>query len=212
MDEPLSFLDVARKEEILPYIKRLRDESRIPIVYVSHALAEVARLATQVVRLTDGRVSAVGSVETVLTGVDASAIRETRVTAHDDAAGLTALASRAGLLRLPRLARPVGAVVRIRIRAQDILLALRPPDMLSARNVLPAMVMEVSLKDEPIVEVRLDAGGAILLAQITRDAAHALRIEPGRRVHAIIKAAAVDRSLLGSGAFSRRPDDPLVDV
>ena len=71
MDEPLSSLDAARKDEILPYIERLRDESRIPIVYVSHAIAEVARLATQVVLLENGRVSSVGTVDEVLSHADA---------------------------------------------------------------------------------------------------------------------------------------------
>jgi molybdate transport system ATP-binding protein len=197
MDEPLSSLDAARKEEILPYLERLRDESRIPIVYVSHSLTEVARLATQVVMLDAGRVSAVGSVETVLTGVESSAILEARVTGHDDSAGLTTLQSRAGLLRLPRLDLTEGAVVRVRIRAQDVLLAVQPPEGLSARNVLAALVTEVRPPTGAISEVRLDAGGATLLAQVTGHAVRELGITPGLRVFAIIKAVAFDRTMLG---------------
>jgi len=212
MDEPLSSLDVGRKEEILPYIERLRDESRIPIVYVSHSLAEVARLATQVVMLADGAVRAVGSVESVLTGVDASAILEARVAGHDVAVGLTTLESRAGVLRLPQITLPVGSTVRVRIRAQDVLLAVRAPEGLSARNVLPAVVTEVGLKSDPVADVRLDVGGATLLAQITRETVHALGIEPGRRVYAIIKAVAFDRSGLGPGAAMSGPAGDIVDV
>jgi molybdate transport system ATP-binding protein len=199
MDEPLSSLDAPRKEEILPYIERLRDESHIPIVYVSHSLPEVVRLATQVVMLSEGRVTAVGHPEAVLTGVDSSVILEARVAGHDATVGITTLDSRAGSLRLPRLTLPIGTAVRLRIRSQDVLLAVRPPDGLSARNVLPAVVAEVSLKYDPVAEVRLDAGGATLISQITRETVDALGIEPGRRVYAIVKAVAFDRSTLGSG-------------
>jgi len=202
-DEPLSSLDAARKNEILPYIERLRDESRIPIVYGSHSIAEVARLATDVVLLSEGRVAAVGPVETVLTRLDllpisgqanASAVLETKVIGHDDTFSLTTLHSVAGTLRLPRLDLPVGAALRVRIRARDVLLAVRPPDGLSARNVLAAVVTEVASGTDPVVEVRLDAGGAALLAEITREAVHDLEIMPGRRVFVVVKAIAFDRS------------------
>jgi len=94
-----------------------------------------------------------------------------------------------------------------------VLLAVRPPDGLSARNVLPAVVTEVGLKENPVVEIRLDAGGATLISQITRETVDALGIEAGRRVYAIVKAVAFDRSTLGSGlgpASERRSD--IVDV
>ena len=213
MDEPLSSLDLARKEEIVPYIERLRDESRIPIVYVSHSVAEVARLATQVVMLAEGRVTAVGPVETVLTGVDSSAILEARVTGHDVALGISTLRSRAGDLRLPRLELPVGAVVRVRIRAQDVLLAVTRPEGLSARNILPAVVGEVGLKSPGVADICLDVDGATLLAQITHETVAALDIQPGRHVYAIIKAVAFDRSTVG-GSLGPVPrvDDTVVDV
>ena len=200
MDEPLSSLDTARKQEILPYLERLRDDSRIPIVYVSHSLPEVARLATQVVLLTDGRVSATGPVERVLTGIESSSILEARVVDHDDVFGLTTLESRAGRLRLPRVELSVGAVVRVGIRAQDVLLAVHPPGGLSARNVLPAVVTGVELQPGAVAEVKLCAGGATLIAQITRETVHALEIAPGRPVYAIIKAVAFDRAMLASDA------------
>src|SRR5262249_36817527 len=157
---------------ILPYIERLRDESRIPIVYVSHAVAEVARLATQVVLLEDGRVSAAGTVDEVLSHTEtlppsardeASAIVEARAAGHDDVAALTTLECRAGALRLPRVALPIGATVRVRIPARDVLIAVTPPEGLSARNVMPALVWEVSTVDSATVDVRLDAHGDTLI-------------------------------------------------
>jgi molybdate transport system ATP-binding protein len=214
MDEPLSSLDAARKDEILPYIERLRDESRIPIVYVSHAIAEVARLATQVVLLEDGRVSSVGTVDEVLSRSDAlpmsardeaSAIVEARVAAHDDVAALTTLECRAGTLRLPRVDLPVGATVRVRIPARDVLVAVSPPEGLSARNVMAAVVREVSSGDSPTVDVRLDAGGDTLIARVTRHSVLALGIKPGRHVFAVIKAVAFDQP-------TRRPGDGIVEV
>ena len=220
MDEPLSSLDAARKDEILPYIERLRDESRIPIVYVSHAMAEVARLATQVVLLEGGRVSAVGTVDEVLSRTealplgaraDASAIVEARVVDHDDAAALTTLHCRAGTLRLPRVDLPVGETVRVRIPARDVLIAVSPPDGLSARNVMPAVVSEVGAGDGPVVDVRLDAGGDTLISRVTRHTVLALGIKPGRHVFAIIKAVAFDQPTRWSGAPAPGTEN-VVDV
>jgi len=204
LDEPLSSLDAARKEEILPYLERLRDESRIPIVYVSHALSEVARLATQVVMLRDGHVVAVGSVSSVLTGVESSMVLEARITQQDSVSGLTMLESRAGTLRLPQLELPLGTMIRVWIHAQDVLLAVQRPEGLSARNVLDAVVTGIEPKAGAVVEVHLDAHGAVLLAQITRDSLQALGIVPGRHVYAIIKAVAFDRSTRGSGVGGPR--------
>ena len=203
MDEPLSSLDDPRKSEILPYIERLRDESRIPIVYVSHSLTEVTRLATNVVLLSDGRVVTSGPVRAVLTpGDDATdgapaddgVVLETKVVQHDDGIGITTLHSKAGALRVPRLGSPVGMHLRMRIRARDVLLSVRPPEGLSARNIVMAVVTEVSAGPDPLVEMRAVAGGAALLARTTRPAIHALHIAPGRHVYAIVKAVAFDRS------------------
>ncbi len=117
MDEPLASLDEARKAEILPYIERLRDQTRIPIVYVSHSIAEVTRLASTLVLLSEGKVAAVGPTAEImhrldlfpLTGrAEAGAIVEATVERHDESFALTELRSRAGLWKLPRLEAPVG--------------------------------------------------------------------------------------------------------
>src|SRR5205823_1462987 len=131
MDEPLASLDEARKAEILPYIERLRDESGVPIVYVSHSVAEVARLASTIVLVSAGSVAAVGPTAEIMQRLDlfplarpaeAGTIIEATVEAHDDAFGLTTLRSRAGLWRLPRLGLALRESVRLRVRARDVML------------------------------------------------------------------------------------------
>lgn len=126
MDEPLSGLDEARKAEVLPYIERIRDDGRVPIVYVSHSMSEVARLATTIVAMADGRVTAAGTVAEVMgrvdpsaldTTIDAGRVIEMRVAAHDDLHALTTLRGAAGEIRVPRLDLAVGTPVRLRIRA-----------------------------------------------------------------------------------------------
>ena len=203
MDEPLASLDEARKAEILPYVERLRDEARIPIVYVSHAIAEVARLATTLVVLAEGRVAASGPVGEVMGRPDlfpraeAGAVLEAAVEDHDDRWQLTRLRVAAGFLTVPRVELPPGSAVRIRIRARDVMLATRPPDGLSALNVLPATVAAIVSGDGPTAEIRLDCAGDGLLARLTRRSVEALDLAPGRPVHAVIKSVAFDSHSIG---------------
>jgi molybdate transport system ATP-binding protein len=201
MDEPLASLDEARKTEILPYIERLRDRAGVPIVYVSHQVAEVARLATTMVVLSEGRVAAIGPTAQIMGRIDlfpltgraeAGAILATRVAAHDPAFGLTTLRAAAGELRVPHLDLPVGAALRVRIRARDVMIALAPPEGLSALNVLPGTVAEIRGADGPIVEMRLDCAGEALIARLTRRSVEALALAPGRPVYAVIKSIAFD--------------------
>ncbi|MBE7245547.1 MAG: molybdenum ABC transporter ATP-binding protein, partial [Actinomycetospora chiangmaiensis] len=139
MDEPLAALDEARKAEILPYIERLRDEAGVPIVYVSHAVAEVARLATTVVVLEAGRVAAAGPAEAILRRADlvpvheaeAGALLDMLVADRDAQTGLTRLTGNAGQLLVPGLSRPAGTRLRIRIPARDVLVATERPRGLS---------------------------------------------------------------------------------
>src|SRR3954452_2945997 len=201
MDEPLAALDEARKAEILPYIERLRDEAGVPIVYVSHAIAEVARLATTLVVLSEGRVAAVGPTASVMGRIDlfpltgraeAGAILATRIAAHDDAFGLTVLRAAAGELRVPHLEMPVGAALRVRVRARDVMIALSPPEGLSALNVLPGTVAEIGRSDGAIVDIRLDCAGETLIARLTRRSVERLGLKPGRQGYAGIKNIALD--------------------
>jgi molybdate transport system ATP-binding protein len=205
MDEPLASLDEARKAEILPYIERLRDQSRVPIVYVSHALSEVARLASTVVLIAEGKVAAVGTTADVmhrldlfaLTGrAEAGAIIEATVERHDAAFGLTELRSRAGLWRLPRLDLAIGVRLRLTVRARDVMLARSAPADLSALNIVPGIVTDVVGAEGStgaIVEIKLDCNGDVLIARLTRYSVERLGLAPGQQIHALIKSVALDR-------------------
>src|SRR4051812_26820244 len=217
MDEPLAALDEARKAEILPYIERLRDETRIPIVYVSHQVAEVARLATTLVVLSEGRVAAAGPTAAIMGRIDlfpltgraeAGAILSTRVAEHDVRFGLTTLRTAAGDLRVPYIDLRLGMPMRVRIRARDVMIAVEPPQGLSALNVLPGIVAQVGHADGPIVDIRLDCAGEALVARLTRRSVETLGLEPGRQVYAVIKSIAFDHhSIAGS-----IPDAPGADA
>jgi molybdate transport system ATP-binding protein len=216
MDEPLASLDEDRKAEILPYIERLRDETRIPIVYVSHSIAEVARLASTLVILSEGRIAAAGPAAEVMTRLDlspltgrpeAGAILETRIVDHDPAFGLTRLRAAAGELRVPRLELPVGSKVRVRIRARDVMIAVREPVGLSALNVLPGIITEIGPSDGPIVELRLDCSGDALIARLTRQSIATLKLSNGKRVYAVIKSVAFDRRAVGTSSAMAKSAD-----
>ena len=218
MDEPLASLDGARKAEILPFIERLGRELRLPIVYVSHSLDEVARLADSVVLVADGGIAAAGPVAEILTRLDlrahtgrfeAASLLETRVTAHDADYALTRLEHPAGSIDVPRLDLPAGAAVRLRIRARDVAIAVRAPRGLSIRNLLRGRVVELAPADSAIVEVRLDMAGTPLLARITRKSAEELELEPGREVWALVKSVALERRGAGAAAFSRADEADL---
>jgi molybdate transport system ATP-binding protein len=213
MDEPLAALDEARKDEILPYVERLRDHAGVPIVYVSHAIAEVVRLATTLVVMSEGRVAAVGPTAAIMARLDlfpltgraeAGAILETRVAAHDSIFGLTTLRAAAGDLRVPRIDLPLGSALRVRIRARDVMIGLARPEALSALNVLPGTVAEIGRLDGPIVDIRLDCAGEALVARLTRRSVETLRLAPGRAVYAVIKSIAFDHHAL-AGALPPAP-------
>jgi len=223
MDEPLAALDEARKDEILPFIERLRDEANIPIIYVSHSLAEVSRLATMIVVLRDGRIAAAGSPTEVLRRTDlmpreaadeAGTVIEARILEHDAQFGLTTLQSRAGPVRAPHLDLPAGTAVRVRIRARDVMIATVAPHGLSALNVLPGTVTDLKPAGEALVEVGVDCGGVKLGARLTRKSVEMLGLEPGLPVYAILKSVALDPSTLGrSPADAKlRGDDTGVPI
>lgn len=207
MDEPLSALDAARKADILPYLEAVRDMSGIPILYVSHNLAEVARLATTVVVMDAGKVVKAGPAEEVLSDLDlvpmlgvrdaGALLQATVVRDHED--GMTELAIAGGQLFLPDMGLPAGSKTRVRILAHDVILADRRPEGLSALNVLPGMVIALRDGRGPGVIVRLDCGGDTLLARITRRSAQALGIAPGRQVWAVVKSVSVARTDIGAG-------------
>lgn len=209
MDEPLAALDAPRKAEILPYLEQLRYArgGAVPILYVSHAVDEIARLADDIVLLQDGHIVARGSIFDVLSdpaavpilGVrEAGAILKARVIAHADD-GLSTLQTSAGPLELPGVTAPVGSDLRLRVLAQDIILSRARPEGLSSINILPVTVIDVRSGDGPGAAVALQAGNDRLLARLTFRSVQKLDLTPGCQCHAIIKATAVARSNIGSG-------------
>lgn len=210
MDEPLASLDEDRKTEIYPYIERLRDEGNVPMVLVSHSVPEIARLATSIVVLSNGQVTASGPASEILrhtrlfpqTGpAEAGALVETRVLRHEEAYGLTILQAAAGMLTVSRLALPVGAPVRVRLRARDIILSLDPPQGLSALNVLPGIITALEEVGGASVDVSLDCGGDSVVAGVTRKSVERLGLKVGLPVQAIIKSIAFDREALGAAGL-----------
>lgn len=204
MDEPLAALDEARKAEILPYLERLRDETRLPILYVTHSPAEVARLATTVALIDAGRIIASGPAARILADPatapllglrEAGAIINARVGAKD-ADGLTRVDSSAGPLWLARDDLPIGADLRLRILAQDVMLALERPAGVSALNILPASVLDLTPIEGGIL-VRLDAGEEVILSRITTRSANALTLAPGKAVYAVLKTVSVAPGSIG---------------
>lgn len=211
MDEPLAALDEERKAEILPFIERLRDEADVPIIYVSHSLAEVSRLANSIVVLRNGRVLAAGDPAEVLSRTElmlqdaveeAVAVIEARISQHDIRFGLTTLQSKAGLLRVPCLDLPIGTIVRVRIRARDVMVANAPPVGLSALNVLTGNVVELRDREPTLVEVTIDCNGVKLSARLTRKSVETLQLVPELPVYAILKSVALDKSTLGKSLLS----------
>jgi len=204
MDEPLAALDVSRKSEIMGYIERLRDALDVSIVYVSHALEEVTRLADQVVLLADGKLVAAGPAVDIMGRPDlsphtgrheAGALIETQVSGHDEF-DLTELAFEGGTLCVSGLDLAAGTSVRARIRARDVAIATARPTDLSILNVFPGRVVDMHESSSATMEVELDIG-VRLWARITRRSATYLDLKPGREVYALVKSVAIDRHSLG---------------
>jgi molybdate transport system ATP-binding protein len=215
MDEPLASLDEPRKQEIMPYLERLRDEARIPIVYVSHSVAEVARLSDTLVVLQGGTVRSAGPTLALMQRLDllpaadgeAGAVIEAVVQSHDDAYGLTTLASRAGRWRAPRLDAAPGKIIRMQIKARDVMIALKRPEEMSALNVIEGTVAEIGPMDGASVEIRLDCSGEALVARLTRYSAERLSLRVGAPVFAVVKSVSFDRASLGAAWRHMRASD-----
>lgn len=189
LDEPLASLDAGRRGEILPYLERLRDVSKVPMLYVSHAIDEVARLANHVVLLEEGRITGQGSVATCLVGREGlgAVIDATVLGLRED--GLTELGFDNGRLAVTAKAAP-GTRLRLRIGADDILIARVQPREISANNVLRVTVAQIAIADD-ICDVVLSAGPAPIFARITAASARRLALAPGLPVFAVIKSVTV---------------------
>ena len=196
LDEPLASLDTARREEILPALERLRDETALPMVYVSHQFDEVLRLATQVVVMEAGRVSACGDLAAVsrspalvpLVGTEGlGAVVEGEV--ESAAGGLARVRVGGGVLQVETALAP-GQRVRIQLLARDVMLAIEPPRGLSVRNSLGGVIRTLE-DDGGSCLLAVDVGGPMVLVRVTQEARGALRLQPGLAVWVLVKAVSL---------------------
>ncbi|PJE29650.1 molybdate transport system ATP-binding protein [Pseudooceanicola antarcticus] len=205
-DEPLSALDTARKDEILPWLERLRDEAGLPILYVSHSVQEVARLATTVIELEAGRITRMGPAVEVFSdpGFTPSGTREAgalitaRIRSHH-ADGLSELDAGGAALFLPRLAQPEGTELRLRLPASDVILSRRRPEGLSALNIVAGRVVSIREGHGPGALVAVETRAGQILARLTQRSVSALELAEGVECHAILKTLSIAPGNVGSG-------------
>ncbi len=212
MDEPIASLDSGRRSEILRLIERVRDEFGVRIVYVSHSIGEVSRLADDVVLMNDGKVIACAATEEIFNRADlrpytgrfeGGALIEAHAVRHDMKYFLTTFKFDGGELIAPGVDTPVGARVRIRIRARDVTLATERPHGLSIRNILEGTVSVIDNRGGAIAEVHVQLGGPSgslareLLARISTQALDEMQLKTGQPVYALIKAIAFDKRSMG---------------
>jgi molybdate transport system ATP-binding protein len=201
MDEPLASLDAARKAEILPYLIRLKAVLKLPVLYVTHALDEVGRLADSLVLIEAGHVVAFGPLQDLASRTDlplaqrddAAALLLCRVAENDAARMLTRLHGGGETFWVPLLDLPVGAECRVRIPAREVILAARPPEAISLHNIVPGTVRRIAgdtARRSVIVEIALPGGA--LLSRVTSDAVVRLGLSPGASVLALIKSTSIE--------------------
>lgn len=202
MDEPLASLDGHRKTEILDYIELMRDSIDLPIIYVSHAVDEVVRLADQVVLVAEGRVAAAGSVAEVMGrpelrqlagSFDGGTVIEGKVLEQNLDDDISVIGFDGGRLLVPDVAALVGETVRMRVRARDVSLALTPPVGISILNVLPGTISAIEAPRAGAVDVVMQVGGTALRSRITRRSLSQLGLVPGVAVYAMVKGVSLDR-------------------
>jgi molybdate transport system ATP-binding protein len=200
MDEPLAALDAAARMEILPYLERLHARLGLPVLYVSHSAGELLRLSDHLLLLAAGRLRAAGPVADLATRLDLlpwapetplGTILEGTVAAHDERYALTYLDWPGGRLSLPCLEAAPGSRQRVRVLARDVSLALDPPTRTSVLNIVPATIQQIAPGAGGHTLIKLDAGGAALLAQITTKSLATLDLQPGMGLYAVIKAVAL---------------------
>jgi molybdate transport system ATP-binding protein len=201
MDEPLANLDSARKAEILPYLIRLKTTSKLPVLYVTHALDEAVRLADSIVLINAGQVVGFGSVSEIASRADlplaqrddAGALLLCRVVEHETSRGLTRLQGGGATLWVPLLDIPLGGECRARIPAREVILAGKSPEAISLHNIVSGTVRHIlddSVRRSVLVEIALPSGA--LLSRVTADAITRLGLSPGSPVLALIKSTSIE--------------------
>ncbi|MDP9065941.1 MAG: molybdenum ABC transporter ATP-binding protein [Pseudomonadota bacterium] len=200
LDEPLASLDAARREEVLPYLEKLRDQLAVAMVYVSHSFEEVLRLATHLVLMDGGKTIAQGSVGELslnpelraIIGADAvGAIVDGAVLGTDHLSGLSRVRVGNGELHVQLAPVAVGAKMRVQLLARDLIVATQPPQNLSVRNSLEGTITAVTGDDADADLIAIDIGGALIMARVTKSATRELALRPGLGVWALVKAVSL---------------------
>ncbi len=215
MDEPLSSLDPPRKAELLPYIERLRDELKIPIVYISHDFNEVMRLADYLVVVDQGRIAKHGpllelasdpELSPLIGRYEAGSVLACEIADHDERNALTRLSVGQHHLSVPIIDAEIGRDVRVRLRARDVAIALTEPKDTSIANRIPGVITELVARDGPYVDAGIDIGAGVVRSLLTRASVERLGLAPGTAVWALIRVVALDSRSVG---FRRlpRPED-----
>lgn len=195
MDEPLASLDSQRKQEVMPFLIKLHQELKIPVVYVTHSQQEAAQLADYLVLLENGHVQASGGATETLARLDlplahdkqAAVVWQTVITGHEAEYKLTQAEFNGGILNLPMILASVGTKLRIQIQARDVSLTLKAPSQTSILNVLPAIVSAITDDQDGQTIVQLQVGKEVLLSHITGKSAQLLGLQPGMPVFVQIK-------------------------
>ena len=205
MDEPLASIDVQHRFEILPFIQRVREKTGITIIYVTHALEEVIFIADQIILLSEGQVTAQGTVEEIMSRLDlhpmtsrfdAGAVISATYSGYDREFGLGELSFDGGTLRIAGLNAEIGIHLRAHIRARDVSLMLDKPKDTSVLNVFKGELIEIRHEEGPQLDLLINIGTP-LIARITRKSLNDLNLDIGSKVYAMIKAVAIDRKTLG---------------
>jgi molybdate transport system ATP-binding protein len=206
LDEPLASLDASRRDEVLPYLARLRDHFAIPMVFVSHQFDDVLRLATHLVVMDQGRIVAAGDVAAVslgaalrdVIGIEAAgSVLDGEVAAVDSSNELATVTLGKASMRVAASGLQPGQRVRLRLLAREVILAIEEPRGLSVRNQLQGRVAAINASDDGGVLIAVDIGGATVLARITHAATRELALAPGVAVWALVKAVSVSRHARG---------------
>jgi molybdate transport system ATP-binding protein len=201
MDEPLASLDAARKSEIMPYLTRLKNALKLPVLYVTHALDEAAQLADSMVLIEAGQMIGCGPLSEIAARGDlplaqrddAGALLLCRVAEHDIGRELSRLEGAGVSIWVPLLDAPLDAERRVRIPAREVILAGKPPDAISVHNIVAGQVRRISgdaARRSVLVEIALPGGA--LISRVTSDAIVRLALSPGKPVLALIKSTSIE--------------------
>ena len=220
MDEPLASIDVQHRFEILPFIQRVREKTGITIIYVTHALEEVIFIADQIILLSEGQVTAQGTVEEIMSRLDlhpmtsrfdAGAVISATYSGYDREFDLGELSFDGGTLRIAGLNAEIGILLRAHIRARDVSLMLDKPKDTSVLNVFKGELIEIRHEEGPQLDLLINIGTP-LIARITRKSLNDLNLDIGSKVYAMIKAVAIDRRTLGTSLATSSSETKLKNI